>query len=434
MNGSRIRRLVAVAAVLALFALSACSQGEDTTGGANLEGTYTIGVWGPASIPQGGDIRDGATLAAEELNKAGTGAGGREIKTIFCDSVDGAQTAKAVDCVKKFIQQDRVDAVVGGFSSGETLAVLQTVVDGQTPYLVTGAASPDVVKGVDSTGARKYIFRIGPINSTYLAIDMCGTMLSFGAANGFGKFGILYEDVEFARPLQDFLSKCLVAPKAATKGAIPLDKGVAVVAVLSHAVDATDFSSQFRTFEQKDAQYVIEVNSRQEGVALVKQWGELKPNFALGGINVSSQFDAFFQNTGGNAAFELNGPAGSVRAPITEKTVAFYDAFKAKFGRFPIYNGVSSYDAIFTLAEAVERAASVEPNAVVTELEKTDRVGAQGVERFGKDHDVVYGPLAPDKKGVVPVYFQWTKDGEKKLTFPTALAGGYTYQKPDWLK
>lgn len=429
MNSRSVRVLAAVGTLVLVF--SACTK-KEATPGSNLTGTYTVGVWGPASIPQGQDIRDGAILAAEELNKA-NGAGGREIKTVFCDSVDGAQTAKAVDCVKKFIQTDKVDAIVGGFSSGETLAVLQTVVDGQTPFLASGAAAPDVVKDVDSTGPRKYIFRIGPINSTFLAADMCGTMIALGAANGFARFGILYEDVEFARPLQAFLAACLKAPSATTQGKIPLEKGVEVVAVESHAVDATDFSSQFDTFTRKKAQFVIEINSRQEGVALVKQWGEVKPKFALGGINVSSQFDAFFAGTGSNAAFELNGPAGSVRAPITPKTVPFYDAFKAKFGRFPIYNGVSTYDGIYTLAEAVDRAKSVEADAVVAELVKTDRIGAQGVERFGPNHDIVYGPVAPDKKGVTPVYFQWTKTGEKKLIFPTALAEGNVYLKPDWL-
>jgi branched-chain amino acid transport system substrate-binding protein len=430
---NHMRRAFATASVLVLV-LAACSSDKtpDTTGTGKLSGTYKVGVWGPASIPQGGDIRDGAQLAADELNNA-NGAGGKKIETVFCDSIDGASTAKAVDCVKKFIQTDKVDAIVGGFSSGETLAVLQTVVEGQTPYIASGAAAPDVVKDVDSTGERKYIFRIGPINSTYLAADMCGTMIKLGATAGFKDFGILYEDVEFARPLQAFLAACLKSPKAATKGAIPLETGVNVVAVKSHAVDATNFSTQFDAFEKAGAQFVIEINSRQEGVALVKQWGQLKPKFALGGINVSSQFDAFFAGTEKNAAFELNGPAGSVRAPITEKTIPFYDAFKAKYGRFPIYNGVSSYDAMYALAEAVERAGSVEPDAVVTELAKTDRVGAQGTERFGPNHDVLYGPLAPDKKGVTPVYFQWTPDGEKKLIFPSDLAGDNKYVKPSWL-
>jgi branched-chain amino acid transport system substrate-binding protein len=335
-----------------------------------------------------------------------------------------------VACANKFAQEDEVDAIVGGFSSGETLAMLDTVVQAQIPYLSTGAAAPDVVKDVTSDGPRKYIFRVGPISSTSLAADMCVNFVTqLAPATGYTKFGILYEDVEFARPLVAFLEKCLPSPSAATGGQIPIEKGVEVVGIEKHLPDATDFSSQFGALEAAGAQFVIEVNSRQEGVALAKQWGTLKPKFALGGINVSGQANGYFEATGGGAAYQLNGPAGIVRAEISEKTIPFYDAFEGAYGREPIYNGASAYDSIYTLHEAVERAGSVEPDDVVTELEATDRVGSQGRLTFNEAHDVVYGAGDPSK-GVNPIYFQFTPEGEKKIAFPKALAGDYAYAKP----
>lgn len=425
-------RWMVVGTVLALGALSACG---DDNGGAKKKGeTYTIGVWGPAQIPQGKDILDGAALAASEINADTSLSGGRTLKLVTCDSVNGASPDKAVACANKLISEDKVDALLGGFSSGETLAMLDTVVEGQVPYVSTGAASPDVVKGVTSTSARKYIFRIGPINSTSLAADMCLTYVAkLAPATGFTKYGILYEDVEFARPLVQFLQACLVNPSAATGGKIPITKGVSVVGVEKHLPDATDFSSQFASLKGKGAQFVIEVNSRQEGVALAKQWGTLKPGFALGGINVAGQANAFFEATGGAAVGELNGPAGVVRAAISPKTIPFYDAFKAKFGRDPIYNGTSAYDGVYALAEALKLADSTEADKVVSALEKMDRVGAQGVEKFTAEHDITYGGVDPSK-GIVPVYYQFTADGTKKIVFPTAFAEGYAYVKPAGVK
>jgi hypothetical protein len=64
----------------------------------------------------------------------------------------------------------------------------------------------------------------------------------------------------------------------------------------------------------------------------------------------------------------------------------------------------------------------------VTELEATDRVGAQGRLTFNEAHDVVYGAGDPSK-GVVPIYYQFTPGGEKKIAFPKALAGDYAYAK-----
>jgi branched-chain amino acid transport system substrate-binding protein len=428
----RRNKWLVAGAVLALATLAACGGSDD--GGGGGEEAYTIGVWGPAQIPQGKDILDGAALAASEINADKDLSGGREIKIVTCDSVNGAAPDKAVACANKLISEDKVDALLGGFSSGETLAMLDTVVEGQVPFLSAGAASPDVVKGVTSTGDRKYIFRIGPISSTALAADMCLTYVAkLAPATGFTKYGILYEDVEFARPLVQFLQACLPNPSAATGGKIPITKGVSIVGVEKHLPDATDFSSQFTSLKNKGAQFVIEVNSRQEGVALARQWGTLKPGFALGGINVAGQANGFFEATGKAAVGELNGPAGVVRAAITEKTIPFFDAFKAKYGRDPIYNGVSAYDGVYALAEALKLADATDADAVVTALEKMDRVGAQGREKFTADHDITYGGVDP-ATGIVPVYYQFQADGTKKIVFPQQLAGGYAYVKPAGVK
>jgi branched-chain amino acid transport system substrate-binding protein len=427
----RRNRWIVAGTALALVALSGCG---DDKGSKSSDKTYTIGVWGPAQIPQGKDVLDGAALAVEEINKDTSLSGGYTLKVVTCDSVNGASPDKAVACANKLISEDKVDALLGGFSSGETLAMLDTVVEGQVPYVSVGAASPDVVKGVTSDGPRKYIFRIGPISSTSLAADMCLTYVSkLAPATGFTKYGILYEDVEFARPLVQFLQACLPNPKAATAGKIPIDKGVTVVGTEKHLPDATDFSSQFNALKSKGAQFVIEVNSRQEGVALAKQWGTLKPGFALGGINVAGQANGFFQATGGAAVGELNGPAGVVRAAISPKTIPFFDAFKAKYDRDPIYNGVSAYDGVYALAEALKAAGATDADSVITALEKMDRVGAQGVEKFTAEHDITYGGIDPTK-GIVPVYYQFTADGTKKIVFPTSFAAGYTYAKPAGVK
>lgn len=435
-------RTVVIGTVLALTALSGCggddepstpaAPGASTASESSAaEGTYKVGVYAPAQLPQGIDVRDGAQLAADELN-AMDGAGGRQIETVFCDSVNGASPEAALACVNQFAQEDEVDAIVGGFSSGETLAVLDTVVTAEIPYLSTGAASPDVTKGVSST-ERKQIFRPGPISSQFLAADMCATITTqLGPENGFTKFGILYEDVEFARPLNDFLQTCLPDPSGATMGAIPAGTpGVEVVATERHLPDATDFSSQFAALETAGAQFVIEVNSRQEGIALANQWGTLQPNFALGGISVSGQANEFFAATDGKAAYQLNGPAGITRAEVSEKTIPFYDAFQAKFGRNPIYNGASAYDSLYMLAMAVEEAGDVNPDAVITALEGTDYIGVQGRVRFGENHDVVYGAGNP-AEGVVPLYFQYTPEGDREVVYPMALRTA-EYMMPPWV-
>jgi len=428
------KRWALACTVLAMSALAACGESgttatEDPTVGAPTAGastpaqsteTFKIGVFGPEQIPQGEDVRDGALLAAEELNAAGEGP---KVEIVFCDSE--AKPEKAIACITKFAQQDKVQAISGGFSSAETLAVLDTVKRAGIPFVSAGAASPDVTKGVTKGSP---IFRIGPVNSLNLAADMCVTVTTKLTKEGFTKFGILHEDAAFALPLVDFLNKCLVDPSGSTGGKIPAAvKGVELVATEKHTPAATDFSAQFKSLSDKGAQFVVEVNSTQVGIQLGKQWATLKPGFALGGINVAGQSSAYFDVT--QAVGQLNGPAGIVRAPVSEKTIPFFDTFRAKYDRDPLYNGASTYDGVFALHEAAVRASSLEPAALITELEATDRVGVAGVEKFDEFHDVIYSPSDPTK-GLSLLYFQYQADGTKKIVYPESLAEGNTYQKP----
>ena len=424
----RNTRWAVAGTALAIAALAACGEsgtpaadGGSTQGGGSTE-TFKIGVFGPEQIPQGEDVRDGALLAAKEINAAGKGP---KVEIVFCDSE--AKPEKAIACITRFAQQDQVQAVTGGFSSAETLAALDTIKRAKLPYLSAGAAAPDVVKDVDSDGPGKYIFRIGPVNSTNLAADMCLTYTTKLSKEGFTKFGILHEDAAFAIPLVDFLSKCLVNPSDATGGKIPVTTGVELVGVEKHTPQATDFSSQFKSLRDKGAQFVVEVNSTQVGLQVGKQWATLRPGFALGGINVSGQSSAYFDVT--KAVGELNGPSGALRAPITPKTIPFFDAFSAQYQRDPLYNGVATYDGVYTLHEAAVEADSLEADKLVTALEKTDRVGAQGVEKFGPNHDVIYSATDPSK-GLSLLYFQYQEDGSKKIVYPADLAEGNTYKKP----
>jgi branched-chain amino acid transport system substrate-binding protein len=404
----RSRRWAVACTVVAMTALAACGESGTTatddpstgaSGGAQSTETFKIGVFGPEQIPQGEDVRDGALLAAEELNEKGEGP---KVEIVFCDSE--AKPDKAIACITKFAQQDQVQAIAGGFSSAETLAVLDTVKRAKIPYVSAGAAAPDVVKGVDSTGPGKYIFRIGPVNSTNLAADMCLTVVTKLTKLGFSKFGILHEDAAFAIPLVKFLEGCLASPSKATGGKIPIDQGVTVVGTEKFTPSATRFEAPFKSFTDKGANFVIEISSTQVGIQL-----------------------------GTKAVGQLNGPAGAVRAPVSEKTIPFFDAFQGKFKRDPLYNGVATYDGIYALHEAAVRAGNLEADALVTELEKTDRVGASGTERFNEQHDVIYSATDP-KEGLSLLYFQYQEDGSKKIVFPESLAEGNTYKLPPFVK
>ena len=81
-----------------------------------------------------------------------------------------------------------------------------------------------------------------------------------------------------------------------------------------------------------------------------------------------------------------------------------------------------TYESVYILKEAIERAGSLDPDAIVAELEKTDRDGVMGRIRFDEGHQVVYD-MDPAESAVAAV-FQWTEDGNRTIVFPPSLAEG----------
>jgi branched-chain amino acid transport system substrate-binding protein len=173
----------------------------------------------------------------------------------------------------------------------------------------------------------------------------------------------------------------------------------------------------------------------QSGI-LLKQWRDMKiPAILSGFISPMAgpgAWKTFDQKIGGllNVNFEIGSAIPTSKyAPAKE----FYEKYEKVYGK-PMEAGhgpAPSYDSIYILAEAIERAGSLDPDKVVAELEKTDRKGVIGRIKFDDGHQVIYGD-DPTKTAAACVA-QWTNDGKRVIVFPTALAEG-KIQLPAWMK
>ena len=110
------------------------------------------------------------------------------------------------------------------------------------------------------------------------------------------------------------------------------------------------------------------------------------------------------------------------------------EAFIEEMGETPTYNA-GTYDALYILKGAIERAGSLDQDEIVAELEETDYVGTGGRFVFNDEHDVTWGPGYVTGVGV-----QW-QDGELKGVWPPAdgswngiqYEGIVDYQLPPWV-
>src|SRR5512134_466454 len=123
-----LRTLLALAA-LALPAL-VHSQTQPIRVGAFLS------VTGPAAF-LGDPEQKTLELYVEKLNAAG-GLLGRRLELVAYDSAGDAEKARTF--AKRLIEQDKVDVIVGGSTTGETMAVVPLVEQAQIPFISLAGA------------------------------------------------------------------------------------------------------------------------------------------------------------------------------------------------------------------------------------------------------------------------------------------------------
>ncbi len=390
-----------------------------------------IGVIGPMQFQMGEHHWMGATLAADEINAAGGVQVGDEtyqIKLVQVDSNELVSPPDAASAAERAITVDNVDFLMGTIRSEAALAVQEVAMDYQKIFLVCGSSETKLSKNVTDNYERyKYWFRITPVNNNYLG------QLNFLLVGMVAK--TIGAQLKMAPKLAIVAEKAswTEAIIAAAQAYLP-PQGITIVGVWQPSDKATDVTAELQAIKNSGANMIMTALSGTVGIAYGRSWEELEIPAASVGINVMAQADDFITNAGGFGNYEttLNTYARGVE--FTEKTAPFMDAFIEETGETPTYNA-GTYDAVYILKEAIERAGSLDQDEIVVELEKTDYDGTAGHFVFDASHDVKWGPGYVTAVGV-----QW-QDGELVGIWPPAdgswnavvYEGIVDYQLPTWV-
>jgi branched-chain amino acid transport system substrate-binding protein len=257
-------------------------------------------------------------------------------------------------------------------------------------------------------------------NSYYLARTACDvSAYALVKRFGFKTAVIMSEDAAWTKPLDKAYEECL--PKA----------GLKVVGHIRFAPDTTDFTPIYNKIEALHADVII-AGMAHTGLKPTVQWHDQRVPAALAGINLQAGATNFWDKTNGATEGVITWNTGAPGAAVTPRSVPFQKAFSKRFGGTPTLEAYMTYDSMYALKQAIERAHSTKPDALVAALEKTDLVGTMGrMEFYGRKarftHDVKYGA-----KLVSGVGFQW-QNGKQVAIWPPHAANG-TPVLPDFVK
>ena len=363
-------------------------------------------------------------MAVEEINAKGGVLVGNTKHKLEAYSIDtrehepGIPVQDALTATEKLILEKKPHTILlGNFRSEVLFASMDLFSKYKLPYICSIAMTPLYQQKIlENYDKYKYCFR-NCLNSPYLVKYMTEVMGFIKKQFGFNKAYIIVQDTLWAQGTGKGLDKWFK------------ENGWEVASYDAYALGSSDFSPSLIKVRAQKAQVIVTFFDMPQSGILLKQARAMQIPALLAGfispVAPENAWDVFEKEVEGmvNMQFEI----GPVPVKAVPKSVAFNENFGKKWGkdariRLSGHGPGPSYDSVYIFTNAVERAKTVEPDALVSALEKTDMAGVVGRIRFTKDHQVVYG-IDP-KEAALGCGFQWKKPGTRVVVFPEVVAEG----------
>jgi len=319
-----------------VFALSACG-GSDA---------IKFGVIGPLTgeySQYGVAVENGAKMAAAEINAAG-GVLGKDLEIVAYDSK--GDPVEGVQAYNRLVDQDEIDALIGGTFSGVTLAVKELAITDGLPVLSPTATNPDVTLNADNVfracytdsyqGSVAAVFAAENLGSTKAAVlynrdDAYSEGLATAFGDEYDARSLDYDEFEFGKDDDDY-SALLSNIKAG---------GYDVVFLPAYIAEVGKVLTQAKSLGL-DVPFV-----GGDG------WDGIEADYA----DVAEGF------------YFANHYAKTDTASVVQDFVSNYEE---EYGEAPNALAALAYDAVYAMAEAMENAGTTDSAAVVAALQSLD--------------------------------------------------------------
>ena len=320
-----------------------------------------LSVTGPASFlgaPEDKTMR----MYVDKINAAG-GINGKKIELIIYD--DGGDANKARTFATRLVDDDKVVAMVGGSTTGTSMAMIPVFEEAKIPF-ISFAGAIEVIAPV-----RKYVFKTPHTDKM-----ACEKIFENLKARKLTKIGLISGTGGFGASMK---AQCVkVAP----------NYGIQILADETYGPRDSDMTAQLTKIKNTaGVQAVVNADFGQGPAIVTRNYAQLgmsaTPLYQSHGVASKS-----FIDLAGKAADGVRLPAAALlvadKLPDSDpqkKVVVDYKKTYEDTAKQPVSTfGGHAYDGLMIFVEAAKRANSTDPTKIRDEIEKTKGfVGTGGI-------------------------------------------------------
>jgi branched-chain amino acid transport system substrate-binding protein len=346
-------------------------------GSAGAQEVVKIGHVAPMSGPSahlGKDNENAANMAIDDLNAQGFKINGKAVKFVLVPEDDGGDPKQGTTVAQKLVDA-KVNGVIGHLNSGTTVPASKIYFDAGIPQISPASTTPQYTKQHFNTAFRDVA------NDNKLG----GTL---------GMYAVTKLDAKKIAVIDDRTAYGQGVAGEFVKGAKAKLPGVQIVAKEFTTDKATDFNSILTSIKSKNPDLIFFGGMDSVGGPMLRQIKALgiKAKF-MAGDGVCTDALPKLAGDGLTDGIVTCAEPGGVLPEQQKGLDDFSERYKKKYGQNVVLYAPYVYDAVMTMAHAMQDAKSAEPAKYLPYLAKIHYQGVTGLIAFDPSGDIKDGSL-----------------------------------------
>lgn len=362
----KIKMIPVATALVAAFAFAGAAQAQEV---------IKIGHVAPLTGPNahiGKDNENGARMAVDELNAKGITIGGKKV-TFQLVAQDDASDPKQATTVAQALVDAKVKGVVGHMNSGTTIPASKIYFDAGIPQISPSATNPKYTQQGFNTAFRVVANdgQLGGVLGRYAVNELKAKNVA-----------VIDDRTAYGQGVAEEFRKSAQAA------------GATIVATQYTTDKATDFNAILTSVKAKKPDLIFFGGMDAVAGPMLRQMDQLGivAKF-MGGDGICTTELPGLAGAGLKDDQVVCAEAGGVTEAGKKPLEDFKAAYKKKFNQDVVIYAPYTYDALMTLADAMQQAGSSDPKAYLPVLAKIHHKGVTGEIAFDPKGDILNGSL-----------------------------------------